>query len=206
MRLVRTDSPGRPPRLSHSSWTIKVLTFWPFPLCFLSTVHSGQGLPEHPTEQRDAVQCQQPSGHRHVSCDAQSEPADLSGGQSSRQAPQLHGAARGAGRHGHRLQSRLRGRLYYHLRYWGPSWTPHQLHHHSGASIMCRSWFRYQHYVQVLIQVPALCADLDPGTSIIAGLDSGTSVMCRSWFRYQYYVQVLIQVPVLCAALRYQHT
>ena len=190
-RLVRTDSPGRPPRLSHSSWTINVSTVWPFPLCFLSTVPSGQGLPDHPTEQRDAVQCQQPSGHRHVSCDAQSEPADLSGGQSSRQAPQLHGAAQGAGGHGHRLQSRFRGRPHHHLRYRGPGWTPHQLHHHSGTSIMCRSCSRYQHYVQVLIQVPALCA----------GLDSGTSIMCRSWFRYQHYVQVLIQVPTLCAGL-----
>ena len=68
--------------------------------------------------------------------------------------------------------------------------------------------FRYQHYVQVLFQVPALCAGLDPGTSILiqvpalcAGLDSGTSIMCRSWFRYQHYVQVLIQVPALCAGL-----
>ena len=197
-----------------------VSTCLPFPVCLLSTVPSGQGLPEHPTEQRDAVQCQQPSGHRHVSCDAQSEPADLSGGQSSRQAPQLYGAAQGAGRHGHRLQSRLRGRPHHHLRYRGPGWTPHQLHHHSGTSIMCRSWFRYQHYVQVLIQVPALCAGLDSGTSIpalCAGLDSGTSIMCRTWSRYQNYVQVLIQVAALCAGLdpgistmcrswsRYQH-
>ena len=80
----------------------------------------------------------------------------------------------------------------------------------------------FQHYVEVLIQVPALCAGLDSGTSIMcrswfrdqryvqvliqvpalcAGLDPGTSIMCRSWFRYQHYVQVLIQVPALCAGL-----
>ena len=59
-----------------------------------------------------------------------------------------------------------------------------------------------------IIQVPALCAGLVPGTSIMCRswsryqhLDSGTSIMCRSWFRYQHYVQVLIQVPALCAGL-----
>ena len=56
---------------------------------------------------------------------------------------------------------------------------------------MCRTWFRYQHYVQDLIQVPELRA----------GLDSGSSIMCRSWSRYQHYVQVLIQVSALCAGL-----
>ena len=33
-RLVRTDSPGRPPRLSHSSWTVKVLSLFAKWSCF----------------------------------------------------------------------------------------------------------------------------------------------------------------------------
>ena len=35
-RLVRTDSPGRPPRLSHSSWTMKWRRFTTATYCFYS--------------------------------------------------------------------------------------------------------------------------------------------------------------------------
>ena len=38
-RLVRTDSPGRPPRLSHSSWTMTLLS-----LRILYIVHAGPPL------------------------------------------------------------------------------------------------------------------------------------------------------------------
>ena len=39
LRLVRTDSPGRPPRLSHSSWTMPVYAFLAFMLLY---VHGGE--------------------------------------------------------------------------------------------------------------------------------------------------------------------
>ena len=35
-KFLGTWSPGRPPRLSHSSWALKVLS-WPWPYCFTST-------------------------------------------------------------------------------------------------------------------------------------------------------------------------
>ena len=38
IRLVRMDSPGRPPRLSHSSWTMKILNR---PFSFILLLHNG---------------------------------------------------------------------------------------------------------------------------------------------------------------------
>ena len=52
-RLVRTDSPGRPPRLSHSSWTLTVLSLYKHVLCSLPVYdhhpRSTPSLHPHPT-------------------------------------------------------------------------------------------------------------------------------------------------------------
>ena len=47
-RLVRTDSPGRPPRLSHSSWTIRIMTFTPGWKHRLYTIKSRINLAQFP--------------------------------------------------------------------------------------------------------------------------------------------------------------
>ena len=68
----------------------------------LLVLSSGQDLSSHPTGRSDSGQHHRPSGHCDVSCDAQSKPADHTGGQSPPHAAQRLGAAQGAGRHGHR--------------------------------------------------------------------------------------------------------
>ena len=95
--------------------------------------HSGQGRPAGRTEQCDSGQHQQPSGHCDVSCNAQSELTDNSGGQSSIQPPQIHGAAHGTGRHRHGLQRHRQGWSGYHRHHRGLGWPPDQLHHAWGT-------------------------------------------------------------------------